>query len=62
MIARRLLLVCLVVTVGIAALHDAGGKDLPPGAMSSSAAQGPPLRPRFRKNGWKPIRSGVPKS
>jgi phosphate transport system substrate-binding protein len=38
MIARRLLLVCLAVTVGIAVLRDAGGKDLPPGAIQLRGA------------------------
>ena len=38
MIAHHLLLVCLVVAVGIAALHEAGGKDLPPGAMQLRGA------------------------
>ena len=38
MIARRLLLVCLAVTVGIAVLRDAGGKDLPPGTIQLRGA------------------------
>ena len=38
MIARRWLLVCLAVTVGIAVLRDAGGKDLPPGTMQLRGA------------------------
>ena len=38
MIARHLFLVGLVVVVGIAALHDAGGKDLPPGAIQLRGA------------------------
>lgn len=38
MIARRLLLVCVAVTVGIAALRTAGGKDLPPGTIQLRGA------------------------
>ena len=38
MIARQLLLVCLAVTVGIAALRQAGGKDLPPGTIQLRGA------------------------
>jgi phosphate transport system substrate-binding protein len=38
MIARQLALVCLAVAVGIAALRDAGSKDLPPGAMQLRGA------------------------
>ena len=38
MIARQLLLVGLAVTVGIAALRDAGGTDLPPGTIQLRGA------------------------
>jgi phosphate transport system substrate-binding protein len=52
MIARRWLLVCLAVTVGIAALCHAGGKDLPPGAMQLRGAGSTfaaPLQKKWRE-------------
>ena len=64
MIARRLPLLVFAVTVCCAALSAGDsktGKNLPPGAIQLQGA-GSTFAAPLQKNGWKPIRSGIPRS
>jgi hypothetical protein len=59
MSARRLLLVCLAVTVSIVALRHAGGKDLPPGAIQLRGAGSTFAAPLQKKSHSTGLRGGA---